>query len=298
MASNFNSKLKRLYIIINRLQQRPSSQKQLLETLRENDLEISAITFERDKKTLKNDFGIELVYNSSDYSYTLEYVSKEDLAQIIQFLQYHQLSNILNTNLSEGKLALHLVDFENEYQLKGIEHLDLLFLATQQSKYIEIYHRKFETPYPVKYKFKSYLLKQYQSRWYVAGTNTQNQIRTFGIDRIEKLIILEEKFTPEDINLKELFMGCIGISNAQKKKIILRLQFLISQKEYLDALPLHESQKLIVETETHVTYEYFLVDNFELRQHIFKYGSLVKVLEPKGFAQQIQNELKKALEAY
>jgi predicted DNA-binding transcriptional regulator YafY len=63
-------------------------------------------------------------------------------------------------------------------------------------------------------------------------------------------------------------------------------------------LPLHSSQKFISETDKTVTYEYYLVDNFELRQHILKYGSLVKVLEPLSLANQIKKELKIAYEAY
>lgn len=298
MAQQITNKLKRLYIIVNRLQYRRATRQELMDLLAEHGLNISKPTFERDKRSLKDDFGIELIADQSDYSYSLDYISKEDLAQIIQFLQYHQLSSALNNNLTEGKSALKVVDFENEYQLKGIEFLDRLFLATKQHQYIELHHRKFNTPKVIKHKIKPHLLKQYQSRWYVIGENKKNNLRSFGIDRIESLKLLDETFKPDSKDYRESFTSCIGISNAQKPKMIMRLQFNRHQKHYLETLPLHTSQELVEETNTQVVFEYLVVDNFELRQQILKYGSLVKVLAPTSLVEGIKHELQKAVKQY
>lgn len=298
MATNLNNKLKRLYILVSRLKKRAATRQELLNLLDEHGLSIGEATFERDKKTLKDDFGIELMYEASDKNYTIETLDSDELAQIIQFLQFHQLSDALSVNILDGKSSLSFIDFDKEYQLKGIEYLDQLFLATKNHQIIEIKHRKFDTEKAVTYTMKPYLLKQYQSRWYIVGEIEDNKLRTLGVDRIENLTLREDKFIPKDYNLKEKFMGCVGVSDIHNERELILIAFDSSQKEFLENLPLHQSQELIKSTEQYVVYGYYVVINFELRQQILKYGSMAKVMEPKSLADAIKNDLKKALEAY
>lgn len=298
MATNLNNKLKRLYILVNKLNRRPATRKELLSLLDEHELSIGEATFERDKKTLKQDFGIELIYNASDKTYSIDTIDQDEVAQLIQFLQFHQLSDSLGGNVLQGKSSLDFIDFDNEYQLNGIEYLDRLFQATKNHQIIEIEHRKFDTSKAITYTMKPYLLKQYQGRWYIVGEVGKNKVRTLGIDRIEALSLKQDKFVPKDYNLKEKFMGCVGVSHIDNKKELILIAFDNSQREFLENLPLHQSQKLIKSTSTHVVYGYSVVINFELRQQILKYGVMAKVLEPLSLAEDIKNNLKKAYEAY
>lgn len=298
MATNLNNKLKRLYILVNKLNRRPATRKELLSLLDEHELSIGEATFERDKKTLKQDFGIELIYNAIDKTYSINTIDQDEVAQLIQFLQFHQLSDSLGGNVLQGKSSLDFIDFDNEYQLNGIEYLDRLFLATKNHQIIEIEHRKFDASKAITYTMKPYLLKQYQGRWYIVGEVGKNKVRTLGIDRIEALSLKQDKFVPKDYNLKEKFMGCVGVSHIDNKKELILIAFDNSQREFLENLPLHQSQKLIKSTSTHVVYGYSVVINFELRQQILKYGVMAKVLEPLSLAEDIKNNLKKAYESY
>ncbi|MGO1751084.1 helix-turn-helix transcriptional regulator [Psychroflexus halocasei] len=295
---NINNKLRRLYILVNQLRRRPSTGKELMKLFSEHSLDIEIATFERDKKTLKEDFGIELFYNHSNKTYSIETYDHEIASQVIQFLQFNQLSTTLNKSLSQGKSSLAYVDFENEYQLNGIEYLDRLFMATRHHQVIQILHRKFDNEDAKEFTLHPYLLKQYQSRWYVIANTLKGNTISLGIDRIEKLEVLQKKFTPKSINYKENFKSCIGVSHFQNKRELISIAFDRSQKGYLDNLPLHHSQKLIKDDQHTVVYEYYLVINFELRQHILKYGTLAKVLKPTILAEQIKSELEKAFNAY
>jgi predicted DNA-binding transcriptional regulator YafY len=79
----------------------------------------------------------------------------------------------------------------------------------------------------------------------------------------------------------------------------IKLSFDISQKPYLISLPLHRSQKQINPVnENSFDIELVIHPNFEFRQHILKYGSLVKVMEPKWLAVEIKEEHIKAFERY
>jgi predicted DNA-binding transcriptional regulator YafY len=77
------------------------------------------------------------------------------------------------------------------------------------------------------------------------------------------------------------------------------LSFYISQKPYVVSLPLHHSQNEInSKIENSFDIELRIHPNFEFRQQILKYGSLVKVLDTKWLAQEIKEEFKKAFERY
>ena len=148
------------------------------------------------------------------------------------------------------------------------------------------------------YTLKPYFLKQYQNRWYVIG-ETEKGFRTFGIDRIENIIIGTKKFKPKTEEAKDKFSNVIGLNYVDHKMETIKLSFHISQKPYLVSLPLHSSQKEFNPLKD-LTFdiELRIHPNFEFRQQILKHGSLVKVLEPQWLAKEIKEEHKKAFESY
>lgn len=287
MPEKLYNKLKRLYLMATRLRDKPSSKKELMDLLEEHGLPIESATFERDKKTLKDDFGLELVYDPTHQKYAFEAVEASEISQLIKFLQFSQLSQALNANLSSSKRILNYIDFENEYLLKGIENLNELIIATKNHQKIKFKHFSFQTRKTHSITLQPYLIKQTQSRWYVIGQTSYGKLRTFGIDRITDLILTSDSFTPPKKDIKQIFDGCIGVSEYWKEKELIQIAFHISQEPYLEHLPLHTSQKLVEKNEHEITFEYHLVNNFELRQSILKYGELARVVKPKKLVKMI-----------
>jgi len=298
MPTKLNNKLRRLYLYFDKLSRYPATVEQILDMLNGHGIQIGIATFERDKKTIREDLGYEIVYNASDKTYKLEKPDEHLFIQTLQFLQNHELASVIKEGLSDYKSGLQFIDFENDQQLKGIEYLEGLFEATKQHYIIKIEHRKFETSHAKSYTLRPYLLKQYQSRWYVVGETDKHKTKLFGIDRIEKLEITNTTFKPKAIDLKQKFRQLIGVSGIYLKPEYVQLTFANSQYEYLEQLPLHHSQQLVELNENQVIYDYFVVLNFELEQQILKYGGLVKVLKPKSLADKIKKELKKAHSQY
>ena len=141
-------------------------------------------------------------------------------------------------------------------------------------------------------------MKQYQNRWYVIG-ETEKGYRTFGIDRIENIVTGSTKFKPKTEEAKDRFSNVIGLNYADHKIETVQLSFHPSQKPYILSLPLHRSQKEINTCNT-TTFdiELRIHPNFEFQQQLLKYGSLVKVVEPKWLATEIMEELRKGFEGY
>ena len=159
-------------------------------------------------------------------------------------------------------------------------------------RHYSFYHLKDES-----YTLKPYFLKQYQNRWYVVG-ETEKGYRTFGIDRIENITLGTKKFKPKTEEAKDKFSNVVGLNYVDHKLEKIQLSFHPSQKPYLESLPLHRSQKQINMESESFDIELLIHPNFEFRQQVLKYGSYVKVVEPKWLAEEIKEELRKALENY
>lgn len=124
-------------------------------------------------------------------------------------------------------------------------------------------------------------------------------IRTFGLDRILGLEISDETFKP--LNIKEIlknFDNIIGLiyDNSEPEEVI--LSFTKLQGFYIKALPLHISQKIIVDNDEETRISLKVIPNFELEQQLLMYAESVKVLAPERLATRIKERLQAAIEKY
>ncbi|MGV8812809.1 MAG: helix-turn-helix transcriptional regulator [Gelidibacter sp.] len=146
---------------------------------------------------------------------------------------------------------------------------------------------------------KPHLLKEYQNRWYVVGENDQG-FRVFGLDRLADLKVLDKpsfKNKTEEANKK--LSHTIGLNFSDHKPTRMVLRFHASQKPYLESLKLHRSQEEVADgLDGFYTIKLFVSYNFELKQQLLKYGSLVEVLEPDFVRNDIMTELENAFKAY
>jgi len=76
------------------------------------------------------------------------------------------------------------------------------------------------------------------------------------------------------------------------------LSFTHTQGKYIKTLPLHKSQKVLIDNEKECRIALRVIPNYELTQEILMHGDSVKVMEPAWLAEKIQQILKRALEKY
>lgn len=100
------------------------------------------------------------------------------------------------------------------------------------------------------YEVSPYFLKESQNRWYLVAKH-DGKLKTFGIDRITGLNILDVKYKPDlAINADNLFFECYGIwdnPDTPVEDIVLKYDAL--DGKFLKSLPLHHSQKVLVDNE-------------------------------------------------
>ena len=267
-----------------------------ISTNREN--KISERTFHRIKATLRNDYGIIVKHSKANDGF---YLDEEQSLNVDSFLSHMEIiatAEQISNNLNANNNLLSFIEFENKAAIETIPNFKTILEAIQQQIPITFNHNSFYHLKVEEYILKPYFLKQYQNRWYVVG-ETEKGYRTFGIDRIENITIGTKKFKAKTEEAKDKFSHVIGLNYMDHKMEKIQLSFHISQKPYIVSLPLHHSQKEInSDNENSFDIELFIHPNFEFRQQVLKYGSLVKVVEPKWLAEEIREELRRGFENY
>jgi hypothetical protein len=267
-----------------------------ISTNREN--KISERTFHRIKSTLRNDYGIIIKHSRANNGFYLDEEKSLNVDSFLSHLEILATAEQISNNLNANNNSLSFIEFENKAAIESIPNFKTILNAIQLQLPVTFNHHSFYHLKESNYTLKPYLLKQYQNRWYVIG-ETEKGYRTFGIDRIENVSIGTKKFRAKTEEAKDKFSNVIGLNYVDHKLEKIKLSFHSSQKPYLDSLPLHHSQKEInTENEDTFDIELRIHPNFEFRQQVLKYGSLVKVLEPEWLKEEIKEELRKGFEGY
>ena len=293
------TQLRRISMLLGYLKSKSFAKKDhILAFFDANDKGFTERTFFRLKKTLDEDFGIKIEFDYSQESYFFDEANSFNVNSFLSLLEMVTTAEIFSTSFKEKNNALSFVSFENTGAIESVANFKIILNAIQMKLPISFTHSSFYHLKDENYTVKPYFLKQYQNRWYVVG-ETDKGYRTFGIDRIQDINLGSKKFKPKTEEAIEKFSHVVGLNFVDHPIERIKLRFHISQKPYLQSLPLHHSQKEIASTKKETfDIELLIHPNFELNQQILKYGSLVTVLEPKWLALEIKKEIKNALGNY
>lgn len=293
--------IRRYTIILEKVNtnQFPSAQ-QILDYLEEIGLKISKRTLERDFDAIRNEFGVEITYDKYKRGYYIDEESSIDIPAFIRFLEIVNTADLLTEGLADSKKSLNYIHFDKGGGMKGIELLRPILRAVQNSNQISFTHFSFQSKKRRKYNLQPYLLKEYQNRWYITGfVIGMKQFRTFGVDRIDNLIVKPKTFKrDEKVDLIAKFDDAIGVvyKDGQKEEVV--LSFDPSQANYVKSLPLHHSQEILIDDENEFRIRLFVVINYELIQHVLMHSQFCKVIEPSVLVDEVTWRLEKAMGRY
>lgn len=277
----------------------PSFQ-EIKDYLFEHGFEIGDRTIQRDIEQVRFEFGIEIKYDRDKNGYYIDYENSLNIESFFRFLEIVNTAELLTESLLESKDSLKHISFDTGGGLKGIENLKPLLKAIKDNRKISFTHFNFHTEKSRKYTLKPYLLKEYQNRWYVVGIiGGFKELRTFGIERIENLEIKTETFKPDKkLNPIEMFNKTIGLVYSENTPQTIVLSFTPTQGKYVKTLPLHSSQRILIDDEQECRVSLEVVPNYELTQQILKHGETVKVIEPQWLKDEIKGILERTLGKY
>jgi predicted DNA-binding transcriptional regulator YafY len=169
---------------------------------------------------------------------------------------------------------------------RGFEHFDLLYKACKDQYAVSFIHFSYK-----KRKFNHillhpFLIKEFDNHWYVIGySESHDEVRTFGLDRISEPILISKKFIITDEVVTKGYLndvyGVFPIPLKRKEKIKIHVSQLGTH--YFQAYPLHESQKIKKENHgtSNITFE--LIPSIELARYFLSQGRHVEIVYPKWF---------------
>ena len=291
---------KRYLYVIDRLRSRPCSfndlQEHVMHKLEQDDIdttfEYAIRTFERDKKDITTLFGIFIHYDRKDKTYAIDEAEIEDqsVTRMIDAFSIHHA-------LQEGNKLSPSVFLEKRKSL-GTEHIHGVIHAIQNQYVLQFTYQKHWEDFSTQREVKPIAIKESQQRWYLVALEiSKNTVKTFGLDRISNLKITDTKFKPITYNVEKEFQHAFGVETySPAEKVI--LEFSKQQGNYIKTFPLHESQRIIEETEDTVTLEIYIHLTNDIKMELLKYGSDVEVLEPKSLITTMKERIKQMENLY
>jgi predicted DNA-binding transcriptional regulator YafY len=298
---SYRSAIKRYISIIDLLStnQFPSLE-YIFKNLSDEGIKTSERTIQRDFQALKEEFGIEVVYNKFKDGYFIDSENSTSPKTFIRILEILNTAEIIADTIKDNKESLKYLSLESSVNLKGIENLKYILKAIKDSKIISFKHQSFYNDTSRISYLKPYGLKEYMNRWYVIGVvQGLNELRTYGIDRIEELKITDKKFTPDTkLNPLANFEQIVGVVYSLHEMTKVVLSFSPNQGKYIKTLPIHASQTTLVDNQEEFKISLYLKPNYELIQKIMMYNQDVKVIEPSWLAKEILERAKKMIKNY
>ncbi|CAM4162154.1 YafY family protein [Flavobacterium antarcticum] len=296
--------IKRYSLIINLVRRKPSSfdiiKKYLQEQsiIEEENFEVELRTFQRDLKEIESLFGIKIRKNRAKDVYEIVENSDEDSEKHDRLMESFEVFNVLNLSNQ----------FENEIIVEkrkplGLEHIYTLLSAIKKKHEVQFTHEKYWTEEEEKHlkQVQPIALKEARFRWYlIAKDKKDNIIKTFGLDRISDLKVLENTFVrTSNYDAKSAFQHSFGIvtkENEIPEKVI--LSFSQKQGKFIKSFPLHHSQKTIIDNETELRVELLIHLTYDFIMELLSIGAHVKILQPKILQEEIKRRLNETLSLY
>ncbi|MBC8755430.1 WYL domain-containing protein [Kordia sp. YSTF-M3] len=230
----------------------------------------------------------------------------EMLKQFKDFSLFSELGGIIqrleDKVYSEKTHQASIIHLDKNENLKGLQHLDLLYQAILKKIVLRLTYQSFKARTASEIIFHPFILKEYNNRWFLVGvTGNKRQIMTFALDRIVEVDYdLDIPYRNEHFNGDEYYKNTIGVTVLDVKHIqgiILKIDK--SNAPYVVTKPFHSTQEIL---ETHedesVTIKLMVHINFELERLILGFGDTIEVIAPKVLRKRIQRKLEDAVKKY
>lgn len=243
----------------------------------------------------ENDINALMFYAKSINQYK-EYEVFEDFSNAIEKV----LDAVkIRKGVSSIGQAKTIVQTETTPKVTGSEWIPRIVRAIDSNQTIEIeYHKFSETEHSIR-EVEPYLLKEDRHRWYVLGKSlTKGKVTTLALDRIIALNVLDKKFIPPAFDFNSHFQFSFGITVPPNEPIEVVLSFKQLQGYYLKTLPLHSTQKILIDSEDEFRISITVKPSWEFYDKILGYGGNVKVLSPQSVIDTLKSIAGQILKRY
>ena len=250
-----------------------------LDTDLSEGLEIPRRTFHTWKNAVEEMFGLVIMCDKSDgdryYIENREVLEDDGLQRWL--LNTMSASNTLLDNKSlSDRILLESIP-------SGQTFLEDVLKAMKQGKVLEITYKSYWREHESTFRVAPYCVKLFRQRWYLVGNSVnEGKIRIYSLDRFLEAKLTDEPFEyPKDFSPEVYFEGCFGIIREESCPLeTVKLKVSPNQANYLRSLPLHHTQKELVQTADYSIFSVEVRPSFDFRQELLWNGDALEVLEP------------------
>jgi len=169
--------------------------------------------------------------------------------------------------------------------------------ATLTHRRVKMTYNSFSSGRVKEYLVEPYRLAYGQGALYLfAFVPEYAQMRTFAVERIKKLSMLEERFSPVEALPDKPFPHSIGIGTGKPESV--EIAFAPAAARYVGEREWHPSQRIRERTDGSLVLSLKVSVDLPLQSWVLSFGPLAKVLKPAAFAERILEEIEAAREQY
>lgn len=123
-----------------------------------------------------------------------------------------------------------------------------------------------------------------------------NDVRTFAVDRISRVSLEKQTFTPKQPLGDEVFANSLGVNTGPAARV--EIEFAARVAPYVRARVWHTSQELREGADGTLVLSMNVCHDWALRSWILSWGRFARVLMPAALAQELRSDLQAASERY
>lgn len=149
---------------------------------------------------------------------------------------------------------------------------------------------------------KEYLVHPYRMAYAQGGlyllayVPEYQEVRTFAVERLQNIVLLEERFTPIKELSEAAFEHSLGVHSGEPERVELEFQAVVA--DYVNAREWHQSQHSRELADGRVAMSLDVCVDQALTGWVLSFGPNVRVVAPKKLAHDIQAQLANAAARY
>lgn len=250
-------------------------------------------------------------YSDPDYSIHNISVNENDLKAMnnaIQILkQFKDFSMFAEMNgvLQKLENSIHavqeksIIHLDKNNQLKGLEHIDVLYQSILNKKVLNITYKSFSALDFNQFIVHPQFLKEYNNRWFLFCSK-QGKIVNLALDRMEQINVVEnEPYEDKNIDPDNFFREVIGVTVSERQRgrnIIFFVDKL--NAPYVKTKPFHHSQVVVEEKDEGTVFKICVQFNYELERLLLGFGDSLRVIQPLHLRRRMIQKFNRALRQY
>lgn len=200
----------------------------------------------------------------------------------------------------EDRFLSKNVQFETSVSQSGYEWLEPIYHTLRSRFLLRLMYENIYKKETREYILQPVLLREHRNRWYVVCWSVdRNAYRTFSLDRIKELVVIEEKQpNRHDFDPDSFLQNSTGIMEGEDQLAQVELQVRAPFDRLLELEPLHQSQTIIEKDKDCIRIRLEVNINPEFNQRLLSMGPSCTVLSPVSLRDEIRTLIDKMRSLY